>query len=334
MRSAWPKRPCGTIPPFMASLHISAVVRPLQEETVEQARPLVRTLFLAVAVVLLIACANLAGLLLVRAIRRRREVAVRLALGARAVALLRQAMLESLVLSVSGGLLGLGLAAIALRVGVSCLPETLPRINEIGLDWQVVAFAIGCSRCSPDAVRAGSGFCRAADERERNSEGRRAHRHGRRRPCAAALGAGGGRDCDRADAAGRLRPAAAQLREDAGRGSGLSPGPCSHGCLLAAAETVCEPGCGGAFNEDVVRRLQQIAGRQVGGADIVSAGFGRQQQQHVYGGRIRSSQGRGHEPCHHGDGAGRLFPGDGRSIAGADASSRQPTRRTRNWSRL
>ena len=129
-------------PAFMASLHIRAVVRSLHEETVEQARQLVRTLFLAIVVVLLIACANLAGLLLVRAIRRRREIAVRLALGARAGALLRQAILESLVLSVSGGLLGLALAAIALRVGISWLPETLPRLDEIGLDWQVVAFAI------------------------------------------------------------------------------------------------------------------------------------------------------------------------------------------------
>jgi predicted permease len=129
-------------PAFMASMHIRAVVRSLHEETVEQARQLVRTLFLAIMVVLLIACANLAGLLLVRAIRRRREIAVRLALGARAGALLRQAILESLVLSVSGGLLGLFLAAIAVRVGISRLPETLPRLDEIGLDWQVVAFAI------------------------------------------------------------------------------------------------------------------------------------------------------------------------------------------------
>jgi predicted permease len=129
-------------PANMASLHIRAVVRSLHEETVEQARQLVHTLFLAIVVVLLIACANLAGLLLVRAIRRRREIAVRLAMGANAAALLRQAILESLVLSVSGGLLGLALAVIALRAGISRLPETLPRIDEIGLDWQVVLFAI------------------------------------------------------------------------------------------------------------------------------------------------------------------------------------------------
>ena len=129
-------------PAMMANLHISSVVRPLQEQTTEQTKPLLKTLFLAVAVVLLIACVNLAGLMLVRAIRRQREVAVRLALGARASALLRQAILESLVLSVSGGLLGLAMAAVALQVGRSLLPESLPRINEIGLNWSVVGFAL------------------------------------------------------------------------------------------------------------------------------------------------------------------------------------------------
>ncbi len=129
-------------PAQMASLRISSVVRPLQEETVEQSRPLLRTLFIAVAVVLLIACVNLAGLMLVRAIRRQREIALRMALGADAAALLRQALLESLVLSVSGGVLGLGLAAAALRVGKSMLPESLPRIDEITLNWQVAGFAL------------------------------------------------------------------------------------------------------------------------------------------------------------------------------------------------
>ena len=130
-------------PAYMRSLRIHAVVTPLREDTVEQARPLVRTLLFAVIVVLLIACANLAGLLLVRAIRRRREIAVRLALGARAATLLRQAIVESMVLSIAGGAIGLALAALAVRVGVRLLPETLPRVNEIGLDWPVMLFALG-----------------------------------------------------------------------------------------------------------------------------------------------------------------------------------------------
>ena len=130
-------------PAAMASIHLNPIVESLDEATVAQARPLVRTLFLAVAVVLFIACANLAGLLLVRVIRRRREISVRLALGASGTAVLRQSLVEALVLSLSGGVLGLMLASAALRVGVSFLPETLPRINSIGLDWKVVAFSLG-----------------------------------------------------------------------------------------------------------------------------------------------------------------------------------------------
>ena len=109
------------------------------------------------AVVLFIACANLAGLLLVRVIRRRREIAVRLALGASAAAVLRQGLLEALALSLAGGLLGLAFAGAALRVGIRFLPESLPRISSIALDWQVVAFAllrspfsrVSCADCCP-----------------------------------------------------------------------------------------------------------------------------------------------------------------------------------------
>ncbi|PYV83473.1 MAG: hypothetical protein DMG93_08415 [Acidobacteria bacterium] len=133
----------AAFPPFMASLHINAVVHSLHEDTIRDSRQLLRTLLFATAVVLLIACANLAGLLLVRAIRRRREIAVRLALGAGARALLRQVMLESLLISVTGGIVGLLFTEVALRVGVSSLPENLPRINEISINWQVVLFALG-----------------------------------------------------------------------------------------------------------------------------------------------------------------------------------------------
>jgi len=130
-------------PGFMQSLRIRSDVKFLHEDTVAQARPLMHTLLIAVATVLMIACANLAGLLLVRSIRRRREIAVRLALGARAAMLLRQAMVESLVLSITGGLVGLAFAAACIRIGISLLPENLPRIREISLDWPVISFALG-----------------------------------------------------------------------------------------------------------------------------------------------------------------------------------------------
>ena len=129
-------------PPDIANFRIRPVVYPLQQITVVQTRPMLRMLFLAVAVVLLIACANFAGLLLVRAIRRQRETAVRLAVGAPALTLLRQTMLESLVLSIAGGLLGTGLAALALAIGKNHLPQTLPLMNEIVLNWTVAGFAL------------------------------------------------------------------------------------------------------------------------------------------------------------------------------------------------
>ena len=129
-------------PPALRSRHIHPSVQPLDESTVAQARPLVRTLLLAVTVVLFIACANLAGLLLVRVILRRREISVRLALGASGAAILRQSLIEALLLSIFGGMLGLALASVALRIGVSFLPETLPRVSSIGLDSKVVAFSL------------------------------------------------------------------------------------------------------------------------------------------------------------------------------------------------
>ena len=91
---------------------------------------------------LLIACVNVAGLLLVRAIRRRREYAVRLALGARAGAILRESVCEGLILSVAGGLLGLGLAAATIRVALRLLPESMPRVESISMDGMVVGFAL------------------------------------------------------------------------------------------------------------------------------------------------------------------------------------------------
>jgi putative ABC transport system permease protein len=129
-------------PPQMAAIHIRGDVTPLHEYAVAEARPLLRTLLLASFVVLLIACVNVAGLLLVQAIRRRRESAVRLALGARSSAILRASVLEGLLLSFVGGLLGLLLAAIAVRIAVQRLPESMPRVDSISVDGTVAAFAL------------------------------------------------------------------------------------------------------------------------------------------------------------------------------------------------
>jgi putative ABC transport system permease protein len=129
-------------PSELSSIHIRGDVLTLRESVVAGVRPLLRTLFLAVCVVLLIACANVAILLLVRALRRRREHAVRLALGARAGVILRECMSEGLLLSLAGGLLGLVLAAVALRVAVPLLPESMPRIDAISINPVVAGFAL------------------------------------------------------------------------------------------------------------------------------------------------------------------------------------------------
>jgi putative ABC transport system permease protein len=128
-------------PPFMANLRSTGMVRPFGSEMLNRVRPMIHMLFLAVCVVLLIACANLAGLLLVRAIRRRKETAVRLALGSSAGTLMRQSLLESLALSIGGGLIGIGFAAIVVRAGVQLLPDYMPRIGDVAMSWPAVAFA-------------------------------------------------------------------------------------------------------------------------------------------------------------------------------------------------
>jgi putative ABC transport system permease protein len=129
-------------PVRMSAIHIRGDATLLLEYAVRDAQPLLRTLFLAVSIVLLIACVNVAVLLLVRAIRRRREYAVRLALGARPGALLRGALCEGLLLSMTGGLLGLGLTAVALRAAPRFLPESMPRIHSVSLNATVVLFAL------------------------------------------------------------------------------------------------------------------------------------------------------------------------------------------------
>jgi predicted permease len=128
-------------PASMSAIHIRGDVKPLRESAVEDARPVLSTLFAAVFVVLLIACVNVAGLLLVRAIRSRREYAVRLALGARSSVILREAVSEGLLLSMAGGILGLAFAAVAIRVALDLLPESMPRVDAISIDSGVVAFA-------------------------------------------------------------------------------------------------------------------------------------------------------------------------------------------------
>lgn len=129
-------------PASMSAIHIQGDVRPLRESVVADVRPMLQTLFLAVAIVLLIACVNVSGLLLVRAIRQRREYAVRVAIGASASRIIRESVVEGLLLSTAGGLLGLLFAAIAIRSTLHLMPDSLPRIDSVSMNSSIAAFAI------------------------------------------------------------------------------------------------------------------------------------------------------------------------------------------------
>ncbi len=129
-------------PASMSAIHIRGDVTALREFFMADLRPVLRTLFLAVLTVLLVACVNVAGLLLVRSIRRRRDFAVRLALGARSGVIVRESILEGLLLSGAGAVLGLTLVAIAVRSAPHLLPESMPRIDAIAVDPAVASFAI------------------------------------------------------------------------------------------------------------------------------------------------------------------------------------------------
>ena len=127
---------------YPEAMQFSAFAVPLDEEIRGGIRPAMWLLMGAVGFLLLISCANVANLLLVRGDARLREMAVRTAIGAAPDRLVRQLLTESVVLAVIGALLGLGLASIGLRVLTAVDPTSLPPLAPIRLDWAVVAFTL------------------------------------------------------------------------------------------------------------------------------------------------------------------------------------------------
>jgi putative ABC transport system permease protein len=127
---------------YPATARWSLSITPLTEVVAGGVRTLLISLLLAVGLILLIACVNVANLLLVNATARQREMALRLALGATRGRIVRQMLTESVLLSLISAAAGVGAAALGVRVLLRVLPSQLPRLNPIGLDARVLAFSV------------------------------------------------------------------------------------------------------------------------------------------------------------------------------------------------
>jgi len=108
-------------------------------------RPALLMLMAAVLAVLLIVCTNVAGLMLTRTMKRRGEIALRAALGASSIRIWQQILLESLILGLTGGAIGIGLACALLHTALPFIPEDIPRIDEVAIDGRVLAFTLAIS---------------------------------------------------------------------------------------------------------------------------------------------------------------------------------------------
>lgn len=140
--NAWPIPPGTLGREAIANWHITPVLQPLKDSVVGSVGDMLWILMGTIGVVLLIACANVANLMLVRSDARRQEFAVRAALGANRTQIARAVLTEGLVLALAGGAVGVLLAHGALKVLVATAPATLPRLEEISLDPRVVLFAV------------------------------------------------------------------------------------------------------------------------------------------------------------------------------------------------
>jgi predicted permease len=129
----------------LEDMDFRTIVRPLKEEIIGGVGTVLWVLFGAVSLVLLVACANVANLFLVRAENRRREMAMRTAIGASRGRITRQLLTESLVMGILGGAAGLGLAYAALRLILTMAPANLPRLAEIAIEPPALVFTLTVS---------------------------------------------------------------------------------------------------------------------------------------------------------------------------------------------
>jgi len=163
---------------MLEMLNVKPNLRPLKKDVVGDVGSVLSVLMGALGLVLLLVCANVANLVLVRAQSRRQEFAIRAALGAGWGRIARELLIESLTLGILGGALGLALAYLGLRVLVTQGPASLPRLGEISMDGTALAFALACSVGSsmlfglaavlrsgiPDRIRSARGATQRAEQ--------------------------------------------------------------------------------------------------------------------------------------------------------------------------
>ena len=148
-RDAWPLRTeIGVTREVMENLRLVPVIRPLHDDVVGGVASMLWVVMGAIGAVLLVACANIANLMLVRADARQQELAVRAALGARPARIARELLVESFSIGAAGSVLGLLLAYVGVQVLVAIGPSNLPRLEEIGVYPPVLAFTVALSLAS------------------------------------------------------------------------------------------------------------------------------------------------------------------------------------------
>ena len=135
----------GSNPHIYESWKITPQLRPLKDEVIGNVSDTLWVVMGTIALVMLIACANVTNLFLVRGESRQQEMAVRAALGAGAVRIVRALLVESVILGLMGGVVGMGIAYWGVKVLTAIGPANLPRLEEIAVDWRTLVFGLGLS---------------------------------------------------------------------------------------------------------------------------------------------------------------------------------------------